>query len=131
MRYRKLDSNNDYSFGNSALDFYYNVPDAVGQAVETGLLLWLGEWYLDTSQGTPWIEGVLGRQTIQTVNGQTSNQVVANGTIQNRVLSIQGVVNIQSYASQFNTEKRTMSVQMLINTIYGPTPVDLANQQYL
>jgi hypothetical protein len=120
MRYRKLDSNNDYSFGNGALDFYFNVPAAVGQAVETGLMLWLGEWYLDTSQGTPYIQGVLGKQT----------QAVADGTIQNQVINTQGVVDISSYASEFNTAARTFSAQISVDTIYGPTPVQIQNYRY-
>lgn len=118
MRYRKLDPNNDYSFGNGQLDFWINVPQAVGQAVETGLMLWLGEWFLDTTQGTPYIQGVLGKQT----------QAVADGTIQNQVLNnTQGVVDISSYASQLDTPTREMSVQLSVDTIYGPTEVDLAN----
>ena len=117
MRYRILDSNNDYSFGNGAQDFYYDVPDAVGQAVQTGLMLWLGEWYLDVTQGMPWIQGVLGIQS----------QAVADATIQNQVVNTQGVTDISSYASQFNNQLRTASVQLSIDTIYGPTTVNLAN----
>jgi hypothetical protein len=117
MRVRKLAPGNDFSFGNGSLDYYFNVPNAVGQNVETGLMLWLGEWYLDTSQGTPWIEGVLGKHT----------QAVADGTIQNQVANTVGVVNISSYSSQFNSEKRSMSVQLSIDTIYGPTEVDIEN----
>jgi hypothetical protein len=120
MRYRKLDPLNDYSFGNGQLDFWDNVPMAVGQAVQTGLMLWLGEWYLDTSQGTPYIQGVLGKQT----------QAIADGTIQNQIANTTGVVDISSYASEFNTQQRTFSAQTSIDTIYGPTPVDIANFRY-
>lgn len=119
MRYRKLDALNDYSFGNGQLDFYNNTPEAVGQKVETYLMLWLGEWYLDTSDGTPYIQGVLGKHT----------QAVADGTIQTRVLSVQEVTDIASYASQFDPVARTLSVQLEVNTIYGPTSVDIANYQ--
>ena len=119
MRYRKLSPLNDYTFGNGLLDFYNNVPDAVGQAVETGLLLWLGEWYLDTSQGTPYIQGVLGKHS----------QAQADATIQNQVVNVTGVTDISSYASQFNNQKRTFSAQISVDTIYGPTSVDIVNQQ--
>lgn len=117
MRYRKLDPENDYTFGNSAQDFYVNVPNTVGQAVETALMLWLGEWYLDTSLGVPYIQGVLGKHT----------KGVADGTIQNQVTEVQGVVNIESYASQIDDVARTMDVQLTVNTIFGPTPVDIEN----
>lgn len=117
MRYRKLDDHDDYTFGNGALDFYFNVPAAVGQAVETGLMLWLGEWYLDTSLGTPYIQGVLGKHT----------QAIADGTIQNQVANTQGVVDISSYSSQFDSVKRTMSVELSVDTIYGLTQVEIDN----
>jgi hypothetical protein len=119
MRYRKLDANNDYSFGNGLLDFYIDVPNAPGQAVETGLMLWLGEWYLDTSQGMPWIQGVLGK----------NSQAMADATIQNQVANTQGIVDISSYASQFNSQQRTFNAQISVDTIYGPTAVDLVNQK--
>lgn len=119
MRYRKLSPLGDYTFGNGSLDFYFNVPAAVGQAVQTGLLLWQGEWFLDTSVGMPWIQGVLGKQT----------QAVADGTIQNQVVNTQGVTDISSYESEFDTVNRTMDVALKIDTIYGPTQVDIANQK--
>lgn len=115
MRYRILTSDNDFSFGNGALNYYFNVPASVGQAVETGLLLWLGEWYLDISLGTPYIEGVLGKYS----------QATADATIQTQVLNVTGVVNISSYASQINSDTRAMSIQLSINTIYGPTQIQI------
>lgn len=118
MRYRILTPEGDYSFGNGQLDFYNNIPAAVGQAVETALMLWLGEWYLDTSLGTPYINGVLGKHS----------QAIADGTIQNAVVNVQGVTDISSYESIFNNEKRSMSVKISINTIYGPTEVQIENQ---
>jgi hypothetical protein len=117
MRYRQLAPNNDYSFGNGALNFYYNVPASVGQAVQTGLMLWLNEWFLDNTQGMPWVQGVLGKNT----------QAMADATIQNYVLNVQGVVGIISYQSTINDNQRSMQVQMTINTVYGVTEVQLEN----
>lgn len=117
MRYRILAENNDYSFGNGQLDFYNNIPAAVGQAVETALLLWLGEWYLDTSVGTPYVQGVLGK----------TSQDVADGTIQSVVLNVTGVVDISSYQSSINPNTRAMSIQLTVETIYGPTEVEIQN----
>ena len=119
MRYRKLSSDGDYSFGNGLLDFYIDVPDAPGQAVETGLMLWLGEWYLDTSQGTPWVQGVLGK----------NSQAMGDGTIQNQIVNTEGVTGISSYASQRDNVARTFKVQVSVNTLYGPTEVDIENER--
>lgn len=118
MRYRKLTATGDYSFGNGQLDFYNNVPEAVGQSVMTRLLLWLGEWYLDTTKGTPYLQGILGKYS----------QTVADVTIQDQVLQTTGVVNISNFASELNPNTRAYSVPTLdINTIYGPTQVQMAN----
>lgn len=118
MRVRKLAANDDYSFGNGQLDFWFNVPNAVGQNVKTGLMLFLGEWYLDTSQGTPWVQGVLGK----------NSQAMGDGTIQNQIINTQGVTDISSYASQRDNEKRSFSVQVSVDTIYGLTPTDIENE---
>lgn len=117
MRYRKLGPTGDYVFGSSALDFYFNVPAAVGQAVETGLLLWQGEWFLDTSLGMPWIEGVLGK----------NSQATADGTIQNQVSNTQGVTDISSYQSTLVDENRSLTVKLSVDTLYGPTQVEINN----
>jgi hypothetical protein len=117
MRYRILTADNDYSFGNGQADFYHDVPEAVGQSVLTRLLLWLGEWYLDTSAGTPYLEGILGKYS----------QTNANITIQDQVQQTTGVTDISSYDSELNADTRALSVQLSIDTIYGPTAVQIAN----
>src|SRR5260364_424406 len=54
MRYRRLDAAGDYAFGRGLSDFEQDTPEAVAQAVKTRLALRFGEWFLDTSDGTPW-----------------------------------------------------------------------------
>jgi hypothetical protein len=117
MKYRKLTSDGDYSFGNGLADFYINVPEAVAQAVETRILLWRGEWFLNIDEGTPFLEAILGKHSKE----------VADVTLQDRVQDTQGMVNIENYASIINPDTRAMTVEMEIDTIYGPTSVDLAN----
>lgn len=117
MRYRKLSPDNDYTFGNGQLDFYRDEPAAVGQSAMTRLLLWLGEWFLDTDEGTPYLQGILGKHS----------QAVADATIQSRVLQGQGVVDIQNYASVVDPETRGMDVTLNLDTIYGPTQVQVEN----
>lgn len=117
MRYRKLTPDGDYSFGSSQLDFYRDVPEAVGQAALTRLLLWLGEWFLNIEEGTPFMQGILGKYSTQ----------VANVTIQDRVQGTQGLVNIEEYSSVKDDENRGLSVDMEVNTIYGPTVIQVQN----
>lgn len=117
MRFRKLSTDKDYTFGSGQLDFYRDVPEAVAQAAECRLLLWTGEWFLDTAEGTPYMVGVLGKHS----------QASADVTIQDRVAGTQGLTNIQSYESEVNTTTRAITAEMTINTIYGPTEVEIAN----
>lgn len=117
MRYRKLSSDDDYTFGASQLNFYRDVPEAVGQSVKTRLLLWLGEWYQDIEEGTAYLEGVLGKYS----------QSTADSTIQDRVLTTDGMVSIDNYESAVNPDTRSMSVTSDLNTIYGPTQLQIEN----
>lgn len=117
MRYRKLSPTGDYVFGNSQLDFYKDTPEAVGQSVETRLTLWLGEFFLNIDDGTPYLQGILGKYS----------QATADLTIQDRVLATEGVINIENYVSTLNADTRMMTVSFDLNTIYGPTQVQIAN----
>lgn len=100
------------------MDFYRDVPEAPGQAAQTRLLLWLGEWFLDIDEGTAYIQGVLGKHS----------KDLADSTIRDRVLGTQGIVNIESYESAVNPDTRRMLASMTVNTIYGPTQVQIENR---
>ena len=68
MRYRREDDDGDYTFGQGDDTWLVNSPEAVAQAIKTRFLLWYGEWFLDTTAGTPWIQSVLGRHKSETYN---------------------------------------------------------------
>lgn len=114
MRYRRLDANGDYSFGQQQADFFRNVPEAVGQAVLTRLYLFTGEWFLDTTDGTPWRTDVLGKYTRATYDA----------VIKSRILDTTGVTGIAAYSSIFDENTRKLSVVATIDTVYGQTTVD-------
>lgn len=114
---RKLSSTGDFQFGNSGLDFFINSPDGVGQTVRTRLLLWLGEFYLDIDDGTPYLQGVLGKYS----------KAIADTTIQDRVLSTDNVTGIENYVSTLDPETRMMSVTFDIDTSFGTTSVEVSN----
>lgn len=114
---RKQDSSGDYTFGNGLQNFWINTPEAVAQAVQTSLLLWLGEWFLNIDEGTPYMESILGKHT----------QTQADLAFQDRILSVQGVSNIASYQSIVDSRSRTFSLTCTLNTIYGPTSLQISN----
>jgi hypothetical protein len=120
MRYRKLDSNSDMQFGHGSGDFWHDQPEAVGQSIKTRLLLFTGEWFLDTTEGTPWGGFPLNELVV------SQGQILAEHTalsrdlaIKQRVIQTEGVVGISDYGSAFDADARTFSIGMVVDTVYG------------
>lgn len=113
MRYRKLSPTGDYVFGNGQADFWRDVPDAVAQAAYTRLQLWLGQWFLNTADGTPYQTQVLGKYT-----GSTRD-----AAIRARILGTQGLTSIDAYASQVDRDTRAFSVQATVTTTYSASQI--------
>lgn len=138
MRYRQLDSNGDMTFGTQQANFLIDSPAAVAQAVMTSLLLSQGEWYLDTTDGTPYFENILGLHS----------QAMADMAIQSRILEIEGIISstnvpdgftpgqlavlvteIENFSSSVNTKTKAYSASCTLNTIYGPTPLEISDYE--
>lgn len=105
MKYRALDANGDYQIG----VFLSNSPATVAQAVVTRLNLWTGEFFMNTDDGTPYYQDILGRNTNYDLE------------IQSRILGTIGVLEITDYSSTI--VNRALSVNCTINTIYGAATV--------
>lgn len=113
MRYRKQDQNGDYTFGNGQGDFFKDSVEAVAQAIKTRLLLWRGEWFLDNEEGTPYLQGVIGKHDQQT----------RNAVIRTRILNTEGVTGIEDYSSIIDPDTRKLNDSVLVDTIYGQTNI--------
>lgn len=111
MKVRKLDEDGDMCFGHGSADFYEDCADGVAQNVRTRLSLWRGQWFIDTEEGTPWIQQVLG------------HRAVAEAVLRSRILETPGVVDITSFETVFNPETRKLTVSVTIETNYGAATV--------
>jgi len=111
MRYRKQDENGDYTFGNGLNNFHIDNVDAVAQAIDTRLKLWVGEWFADVSDGTGWSQAILGKHS----------QNLYELTLRQRVLDTQGVISIQEFQSALDPNTRSLVVTMVVETVYGQT----------
>jgi hypothetical protein len=109
MRVRKMDSDGDFVLS-AGQDYWINSAAGVAQSVQTRLALWLGEWFLDTSEGTPWLTSVLG-----------TNQQGYDAVIKDRVLSSPGVTGITSYTSSVDGGQRSLAITVGLETLYGQT----------
>ena len=109
MRVRAMDSNGDYLFGHSASNFLVNSPAAVAQLIQTALLLFQGEWFLDTSAGVPWFTQVAGN----------NSNTVYDPIIKQAILNVTGVLNIVSYSSSLNTATRVLTITVTVDTQFS------------
>jgi hypothetical protein len=109
MRYRQRSSSGDMIYGHGSADFFIDSPQAVQQAVVTGLRLFLGEFFLDTSAGMPWLTQVIGPNTRSTYDN----------AIKNQILSTTGVTGIANYSSSLNPTTRLLTVSVTVQSAYG------------
>jgi hypothetical protein len=113
MTYRQLDTNGDFTFGSGLANYLQNSTDAVVQAVQTRFKLWEGEWFLDITEGTPYMSGMLGKYTQETIDQ----------LIKKRILETQGVDSILYYQGIYNGNDRSYIVSATISTIYGTADI--------
>lgn len=114
MRVRKMDDAGDMVFGNGLAAFWRDAPEGPAQVVGTRLRLYAGEWFLDTTAGTPWNTEVLGKYT----------SPVRDAVIRERILGTPGVTGIVSYASSFDPNTRKFAAAATIDTAYGHARIE-------
>jgi hypothetical protein len=100
-------------FGQGSANFLVNSPQAVAQLVMTRLKLSVGEWFLDSSDGTPWIGDILGANT-----GPTRD-----AAIKSRILGTPGVTAITAYSG--SVQGRAFTVTAQVQTLYGAAPISV------
>lgn len=71
----------------------------------------MSEWYLDLSDGTPWLQQVLGKP------GPVSPDIA----IRERIAATPYVTRLIDYASSWNTTARSFTVGARIATAFGTT----------
>ena len=113
MRYRALSDTGDMRFGNQQQNFLRDTPETVAQAVLTRLRLWLGEWFFDQTEGTPYQQAALGKHPLDSVDP----------AFRSRILNTQGVTSIDEFSVAIDPDERTVSVSATINTQYGTAQV--------
>ena len=111
MKVRKLTASGDYRLGHGDRDFYVDAAEGVAQNVMTSLALWQGQWFIDTSEGTPWLQRILGKHN------------AVDTVIKTRILETPGVISISEYESILNPDTRSMTVTATLETEYGQSTI--------
>jgi hypothetical protein len=84
--------------------------EEIAQTVLTRLRLFLGEYFRDVLDGTPWYEQILGKFT---------SLDAAEAALRNRIANTPGVIRITRFSTDFDINTRAYSVSAGILTVYG------------
>lgn len=116
MRYRKLTSSGDYTFGLSADNFHLDL-NAVVQAIKTRLQLNKESFWRDLNEGLPLFQEILG------TSGSEQNLAAIDAIIQNRIKGTPDVLGIVSYSRDYDREARSYIFKAEVQTVYSVTIV--------
>lgn len=103
MTVRKL---TDGDIVTSGSQFAYDAHD-IEQTIQTRLRLWLGEYFRDITDGTPWAERILGKG----VSMQTRESA-----IKRRISNAPGVKEIIKFSTNFDLSSRVYSAHVSVIT---------------
>lgn len=84
--------------------------ERVCQQVKITLCFWYGEWFLDTNDGTPYLEYIL----VKNPNISHIRQIISE-----RIKSVEGVISLDSLDLFYNARERTLDVEYEATTYYG------------
>lgn len=109
IQVRALDANGDPLRGAGLANFVSDL-DATAQILATRLRLLMGEWFEDTSDGTPLFQTLLGQPT--TIAGVTL-------VLRSRILSSPYVISIQSLNVSYQPTSRAFTFVASVQTAFG------------
>ncbi len=84
--------------------------DRIAQKLKIKLKMWLGEWFLDTSRGMPYLETIL----VKGVRRSTIEYI-----IKDQILAVEGVERIETFAMNIDVIGRTLRVDFTCSTKEG------------
>jgi hypothetical protein len=99
----------DLVFHNNDLMLIDNA-ERIGQQIKITLQSWFSEWFLDTTQGIPYLEHIC----IKNPNLQHIRQIFRNA-----IMSVDGVDSVTELTLNVNAKERILSVNYTANTSSG------------
>ena len=84
--------------------------ERVAQQILITLRFWLGEWFLDTTQGVPYLEYIL----VKNPNENHIRQILTEA-----ILSVEGVQTLNDMELDFDVRERKLAVAYTATTDYG------------
>lgn len=107
MTVRKLDENGDIVTQGV---IFVTGQQEIEQTIRTRLRLFLGEYFRDITDGTPWFEQILGKGTSQSAR---------EAALRNRIARTPGVIRLTSFSTDFDLNTRKLTVTASVLTSFG------------
>lgn len=115
MRVRRLDENGDIVTRGQMFAFDQN---CIAQTICTRLRLFLGEYFRDINDGTPWYQEILGKP---------ENLNAVEAILRNRIVRTEGVIRLLTFDMDFQIDTRVLSVSGSVLTQYGEEEFEVTN----
>jgi hypothetical protein len=115
----KLDSDGDAVFINGALTLAgitYYAQDVVAQRLTIHLRTWLGEWFMDTTYGVPYLQRILVKNVSKTT---------VDNILREEILKEVGVLEIQEFTSTFDAGTRSYACNFTVLTREGSASISV------
>jgi hypothetical protein len=84
--------------------------ERVAQEIKVELLTWLGEWFLDTRRGLPYLERIL----VKNPNLEIVRQICIG-----KILQVPDVAKVEKMSLAVDAKTRTLTVDYVAYTDYG------------
>tara|TARA_R110000787_G_scaffold203030_1_gene313579 strand:- start:56 stop:397 length:342 start_codon:yes stop_codon:yes gene_type:complete len=104
---RRLDENGDIV--TSGVQFITE-REEIAQTIQTRLRLFLGEYFRNSQEGTPWFQDILGKGSTLTNK---------DAAIKRRIIQTPGVLQILTYDADYDINTRKYTVNGSALTTFG------------
>ena len=95
MTVRKLDEDGDIV---TQVSMFITEQLEIEQTIRTRLRLFLGEYFRDVTDGTPWFQEILNKQT---------SMDVREARLRERISGTPGVLQLTSFSTDFDIDNKT------------------------
>lgn len=107
MIFRQIDSNGDWTFGKGIANYAQN-EEAIDLNIQTAILSWVGDCFFDLQFGIDWTRFL--------DTGQQANLQIA---LQTLILSLYGVVGVETVSAVFDPVSRRLTTRYSVTTIFS------------
>lgn len=105
------ETSHDAVFVNGATPVTENIADGLKQRLKIKLLTFKGEWFLDTNEGTPYFQQILGKRRSKSTVDIIFREIIQNDS---------DVISILRFSSSLSSDRR-YSLSFTVKSRTGET----------